>query len=1124
MTTTNINKQRKDIYRGVFTLLVMVVVIFVFILVVLQVQHKELNKRDSMANDYHLAISEKSLQLLSEINTSVLWFQRYDLEFDKDKAAVDYEIHTSPIQSGLTEEDKLNRFKYNVSSLVDEINSIQRHFSDIEFSSVALYLTESNRKFTENVNKIQLNTTGTGVGNVIEGIVEPLISSAHQLQRLHQFAYLDARRSLNEFQEESRSQITALIIVLILLGFYAVIKMLSQLRYTVSGLVQAQKKLQEREQNFSSLANNMQDGVLVSLDEKHVFANDSIAKILGYAHTEDLLGTSITDIVHPDEIEKVLKKLRARTEGHYPESQYETILVSKSGASVIVELNAALTLWKGKPAGMVTVRNITDRTHAEKELIQFKRTLDQTLDCVFMFDSDDLKFFYVNEGGLRQTGYSYEEIMGMHPYDIKPEISESKFREMIIPLCNGTIASLNFETIHQHKSGYCFPVEIVLQYIEPAGEFARFVAVVRDISERKAAIDEIRKTSQFLDGIIDNVPNMIFLKHAEDLSFEFINKAGEKLLGLSRTDLIGKNDYDFFTKELADSFTNMDREVLAKQGIVDIPEETIETPYGLRVLHTQKITLFDEEGNPQYLLGISEDVTERKQREQEIQRLAAVVNESSDFIGIAGLDGRPQFLNAAGRKMIGIKDEKHLSSILVSDHFPVHLREIVANEILPVVMQHGRWFGESYFLNVTTGETIPVWFDVFRIDHPQSGKPINIATITRDLREENMIKAALKESESLLEIAQKIAQVGHWKLNPSTGEVQGSNELYRIFGIPDTETTLESFVNVVHPDDVEDNVARIQRGAEHGEDWDFKHRLKSNNNKEKWVHAIGKAITDEDGNVIELVGTVQDISESKRIEMEIVLHREHLEELVDERTAALTIARNVAERANHAKSEFLSRMSHELRTPMNAILGFGQLLEFSASKLNETQQVHVNEILSAGHHLLALINDVLDLAKIETGKLEIDIEDVVIDELLEQSLVLISVQAQARHLQIVNNISGKGYRVRADFTRLKQALINLLSNAMKYNSENGSITLDSEVIENQRLRIRVTDTGPGLTESQIKLLFQPFERLDARSNIEGAGIGLTITKNLIELMGGSIGVECTTGKGCTFWFEVALLN
>ena len=229
-----------------------------------------------------------------------------------------------------------------------------------------------------------------------------------------------------------------------------------------------------------------------------------------------------------------------------------------------------------------------------------------------------------------------------------------------------------------------------------------------------------------------------------------------------------------------------------------------------------------------------------------------------------------------------------------------------------------------------------------------------------------------------------------------------------------------------------------------------------------------------------------------------------------------------AENESKAKSEFLSRMSHELRTPMNAILGFGQILEMQSDGFNEIQRSNINEILQAGHHLLGLINEVLDMARIESGRMEVVIEKTIISDVLQQSLALIQSQAKAHHIEIIDCLSNKGHIVLADSMRLKQVFVNVLSNAVKYNIEEGCITLSSDVVDEHHVRICITDTGKGLTEDEISKLFTSFERLNSSNNVEGTGIGLVISKHLVELMGGGIGVDSVPGEGSVFWLELPL--
>ena len=255
----------------------------------------------------------------------------------------------------------------------------------------------------------------------------------------------------------------------------------------------------------------------------------------------------------------------------------------------------------------------------------------------------------------------------------------------------------------------------------------------------------------------------------------------------------------------------------------------------------------------------------------------------------------------------------------------------------------------------------------------------------------------------------------------------------------------------------------------------------------------------------------------KRVEAERAL----LYEALQEKNIELSSATSVAEKANLAKSNFLSSMSHELRTPLNAILGFAQLLESGSPSPTATQMIRLRQIIKAGWYLLELINEILDLAAIESGKLSLPREPVSLIDVIHECQAMIEAQAQKHHIAINYHPFDNTWLVNADRTRVKQVLINLLSNAIKYNRESGTVEVMCTASTPERIRIRIKDSGAGLPPEKLVQLFQPFNRLGQETgNEEGTGIGLVVTKQLVELMGGTLGVESTVGVGSEFWIEL----
>lgn len=383
--------------------------------------------------------------------------------------------------------------------------------------------------------------------------------------------------------------------------------------------------------------------------------------------------------------------------------------------------------------------------------------------------------------------------------------------------------------------------------------------------------------------------------------------------------------------------------------------------------------------------------------------------------------------------------------------------------------------------------------------------------------------AEIRSAMAQLNDAQHIAQIGSWELDLNNNQLTWSDEIYQLFEIDHEQfgATYEAFLNAIHPEDRDTVNAVYNRSLQDRESYEITHRLLMPDGRIKYVTERGVSYFDSEGNPIRSVGTVQDVTKLKQAEMSLKDLNEELEQRVQKRTELLLNAKEEAERANSAKSEFLSRMSHELRTPMNAIMGFAQLLETDQeTPLTPDQADNVREIFHAGKHLLELINEVLDLARIETGRIELSMEPVEVPSLIGECVALLQPLTSEHRIELKLGID-RTCTVQADRLRLRQILLNLLSNAVKYNRDHGSVQIACQFGAEGKVRISVHDNGRGIAPEALPRLFKPFERIEsAYDGIEGTGIGLALSKRLVEAMGGSIGVESIAGVGSTFWVEL----
>lgn len=428
-------------------------------------------------------------------------------------------------------------------------------------------------------------------------------------------------------------------------------------------------------------------------------------------------------------------------------------------------------------------------------------------------------------------------------------------------------------------------------------------------------------------------------------------------------------------------------------------------------------------------------------------------------------------------------------------------------------LRNGIPLDTSYRVRMKNGQYI--WTQV-RADSVRdaNGRVTHMSGVSFDVTALKEAEEALRESESRQERIIQSSNDGIWEWYADKGGFHFSSRCWELIGydVKDDEITQGEdkwmvWRKHIHPQDLAKFDQALEDHMANKAPFDIEYRLIGKNKEIHWVRGRGRAIFDADGRPIRMSGSNMDMTQIKRAEERVIQ------------------AKEAAEKANQAKSEFLSSMSHELRTPLNAILGYAQLFEYDLN-LSSQQISNMREIRKAGDHLLQLINDVLDLAKIESGKMTVSLEPVLVSRIVQEAFTLVQTQADAKGIHIHANYNGmENHYVTADNVRFKQALINLLSNAVKYNNMGGEVDVSLKRLGAKILRLSVRDNGKGIPANRQSEVFQPFNRLNAEfSNIEGSGVGLVITKQLVEMMNGKLDFESQEGLGTEFWIDLPIAS
>ncbi len=502
-------------------------------------------------------------------------------------------------------------------------------------------------------------------------------------------------------------------------------------------------------------------------------------------------------------------------------------------------------------------------------------------------------------------------------------------------------------------------------------------------------------------------------------------------------------------------------------------------------------------------ISFGRDITDRRHIERRNAELAAIVDATDAAIVGTDLAGTITSWNHGATEIYGYTADEAVGQPMTLLLTPDHRHEAAAT-----IARAGR--GEQVHFDETVhqrknGTRVELWVTVSPV-RDTDGTVIALGSIARDLTKRKRAERQRELARQELEEAQRLARIGSWRRDVATGEVTWSRQLYEIFDRDPADGPAfgDALLAYVDPDEREAVRAAASSQRDGVPEFDIEFRIRTGRGAERIVHSRGRPDPRRPGSYF---GTTQDVTEQRAAEAA--------------RLEALQVSAR-AEAANRAKSEFLARMSHELRTPLNSVIGFAQLLELD--ELTDGQSEYVEYIQRSGRHLLQLINEVLDIASIESGGLAISSEPVELADLVRETITLVMPLAAERDIIVdldASGLDGDGH-VLADRNRLKQVLLNLLSNAIKYNNKGGRVTVSLDCEDSERIHIAITDTGIGISHEHLPDLFEPFERLGAdQIGIEGTGLGLALSKGLIEAMGGGITVTSKPGEGTTFLLELA---
>jgi PAS domain S-box-containing protein len=897
----------------------------------------------------------------------------------------------------------------------------------------------------------------------------------------------------------------------------------------ITQIKQAEEKIRINEKRFRSIFEQPVVGIVVSdLDKNILQINDRMCEIWGYTR-EQLTQFDWTELTYPDDlaadVANFARLIKKEINGYTLDKRF----IRQDGKIIYTTIAASAVFDENGEVDYViaVVQDIDQRKRTEQDLLKSQTRLDEAqriahlgnwewdIQTNIIIWSDEIYRIFGAEPGSFIP--DYQRFMHfIHPED----------REAVQFAVNSALEKQYYSVEHRilWDDGQIRIVHEQAQAVfDETGKAVRMIGIVQDITERKQAEIELNLAKFALD----NSPDSVFWV-AADASLIYANLTSCELLNYTNAEILGMKVWDVDPNTPASVWNNIwhDAKVNSKFSI-----ETVNKRKDGYIFPAEVRAVYLNYEGKEFLCAFARDITERKHAEQIILKSQTRLDEAQRIAHLGNWEW-----NIQTGELIWSKESYRIFGLTPPEELEAHglnYEDFIAfvhpddknrlEQVLKKALDDAQPYEIDYRIVLKNGEV--------RILNVQSetvigrfGQPERMIGVMQDITERKLAEQAIKEANSRFDLVNQATNEGLWdmvvfdQLNPvhENSPIWYSSKLRGLLGYNDENdfpSLVSSWMYSLHPEDRDmsvklfiDHVADITGETT----YNIESRMKLKSGKYRWFNAVGTTLRDENGLPLRIAGSIRDITERKQAEDALRMAINSAEK-----------ARKQAEIANQAKSTFLANMSHELRTPLNGILGYTQILSRD-KEITSKQLEGINIIQRSGEYLLTLINDILDLSKIEADRVELYPVDIHFAEFMQGIVELFQMRAEQKGISFIYEpLNTLPAGVRADEKRLRQVLINLLANAIKFTNL-GGVCL--RVGYNQGLlRFEIEDTGVGIPEEDLEKIFLPFQQSgDKYSKAEGTGLGLSITKRIIEMMHGQLEVKSTYGRGSVFWFELAL--